>query len=282
MNTTIRCFFLLLAAPLPVIATTASAAATSPMEASSPAANAAQELEEILVRGKKLKVQIAEAEDEFFALFNRVNTDDDYDTSCVYLNLDTEGNSTIKSRVCLPGFVADAITQSIVSKYDCTDFIPRLSTDIDYDKNRDGRISWREVADIAAVEDSARQAGDTSAGNVNSATDLKARFSRLDRNHDGYLTVVEYAERISSAATPSNCYQAPPPQLVLMEGTQKWYEHSMQVINSDPRLQKMAGHLDDLYHELFAEESRLQEAQAARSAESVPVVAKPNPGPRGR
>jgi hypothetical protein len=44
----------------------------------------------------------------------------------------------------------------------------------------------------------------------------------------------------------------------------------------------MAGHLDDLYHELYAEESRLAAAQAALDADTVPVVAKPNPGPRAR
>jgi len=56
----------------------------------------------------------------------------------------------------------------------------------------------------------------------------------------------------------------------------------MQVIKGDPRLQKMAGHLDDLYHELYAEESKLTAAQAQREASAVPVVAKPNPGPRAR
>lgn len=72
------------------------------------------------------------------------------------------------------------------------------------------------------------------------------------------------------------------PQLVLMEGTQKWYDHSMKVINSDPRLQKMAGHLDDLYHELHAEQSRLTAARAALDADAIPVTAKPASGPRVR
>jgi hypothetical protein len=262
---------LLLAATLPLIPATSSAAEPASIEASAPASDALQELEEILVRGEKLKNLITDAEDEFFDLFNDVNTDDDYDTSCVYLNLDTEGASLIKSRVCIPGFVADAIAQSFVSKSECSDFAT-------FDGNFDGRISWDEATGAARIEsDAAALGGDADTWRM----DLKALFTSLDRNHDGYLSVMEYSNRLT-AATPSNCYQPPPPQLVLMEGTQKWYEHSMQVINSDARLQKMAAQLDDLYHELFEEESRLRTAHVRRDAERVPVVAKPNPGPRVR
>lgn len=274
MNLTIRTLGLLLAAALPLVPTSSSAADSAQPEESAPTDDAPQELEEILVRGKKLKQQIADAEDDFFNLFNKVNTDDDYDTSCVYLNLDTEGLTTIKSRVCIPGFVADAIAQSFVAKAECSDFGK-------YDLDYDGRVSWYEVNEVADEEERAKEAGDMDAGNLGSAVELRALFTSLDRNHDRYLSILEYAER-NSVATPSPCHQPPPPQLVLMEGTKKWYEHSMQVINSDPRLQKMAGHLDDLYHELFVEESRIKEAKARLDATGVPVVARPNRGPRVR
>jgi hypothetical protein len=262
MHHTTRGFGLLLAAALSLTTTSTLAAdaaalptSASPANATQPeaAAGTVQELDEIMVRGKKIKQLIADAEDEFFSVFNDVNTDDDYDTSCVYLSLDTEhGGSNLKSRVCMPGFVADAMADWAVSKVECTDFN-------DHDSNFDGRISVEE-----ASEDD----------------DLNALFYVLDKNHDHYLSAMEYSER-NMPPTPG-CYQPPPPQLVLMEGTQKWYEHSMQVIKSDPRLQKMAGHLDDLYHELYAEESKLNAAQAQREANAVPVVAKPNPGPRAR
>jgi hypothetical protein len=242
----------LIAATLYAAATVALGAETAPTQTSArPAAgDALQELDEIMVRGKKLKQVIADAEDEFFSIFNDVNTDDDYDTSCVYLNLDAgNGGSLLKSRVCMPGFVADAMASWAVSKVECTDFN-------DHDGDFDGRIS-RDEAD----EDE----------------DLKNLFIVLDKNHDQYLSAMEYAER-NMPLTPG-CYQPPPPQLV-MEGTQKWYDHSMKVINGDPRLQKMAGHLDDLYRELYAEEAQLTRVKAALDVDAVPVAVKPNPGPR--
>jgi hypothetical protein len=254
MHQMIRNPCLMMAAALLAIATTTLAADAAPAQTSATAAgDALQELDEIMVRGKKLKQVIADAEDEFFDLFNDVNTDDDYDTNCSYLNLDAgNGGSQLKSRVCMPGFVADAMAQWAVSKVECTDFN-------DHDGNFDGRIS-RDEAD----EDD----------------DLKDLFIVLDKNHDQYLSAMEYAER--NMPLKSGCYQPPPPQLVLMEGTQKWYDQSMKVINSDPRLQKMAGHLDDLYRELYAEESRLTAAKAALDANAIPVTAKPVSGPRVR
>ena len=226
----------------------AAAMPVSAAEAATPADVPAglQELDEIMVRGKRLKQTIAEAEDEFFSLFNAVNKDDDYDTHCQQLNVDPE--SQIRSRVCMPGFVADAMAHWAASKVDCTDF-----TSI---AGMDGRISPGEADDDE---------------------DLKAHFTLLDINHDGFLSLMEYAERQTNFQT--NCYQAPPPQLVLMEGTQRWYEHSMRVINTDPRLQKMAGHLDDLYHELWSEQQRLETVEASLQAERR---AAGSVGPRAR
>ena len=205
-----------------------------------------QELDEIMVRGKRLKQTIVEAEDEFFSLFNNLNKDDDYDTHCQQLNVDPE--SQIRSRVCMPGFVANAMAEWAASKLDCTDFSNFAGMD--------GRISPGEADDD---------------------DDLKAHFTLLDINHDGFLSLMEYAERQTNFQT--NCYQPPPPQLVLMEGTQKWYEHSMRVINSDSRLQKMAGRLDDLYHELWSEQQRLNTVEESLQVQRHPVG---NVGPRTR
>jgi hypothetical protein len=76
-----------------------------------------QELEEILVRGKRLRELIAEAEDDFFALYNRLNKDDDYSTSCIYVNTDTD--TQIRSRLCIPGFMADALADQVYFQEQC-------------------------------------------------------------------------------------------------------------------------------------------------------------------
>jgi hypothetical protein len=153
------------APPAPVM-TPATARPEEPLE----------QLDEIVVRGESVIKAINDAEDNFYALFNQVNKDDDYDTHCVYLNIDPDNaNSTIKSRVCLPGFVADA------------------------------------MADYAV-------------------------FRACDGESD--------------PQKKTTCFQPPPPQLVLMERSNRWAVEMMKVINSDPRLKEQAGHLDDLYREL--------------------------------
>jgi hypothetical protein len=68
----------------------------------------------------------------------------------------------------------------------------------------------------------------------------------------------------------------PPPQLVLMEGSAKWYDHMLKVTSGDPRLKKMADHLGDLYQQLSATQKRLEKLDA-----EIPVkTVKRNPGPR--
>src|SRR5262249_48151723 len=65
--------------------------------------------------GENIIKAIADAEDNFYALFNEVNKDDDYDTRCVYLNIDPDNpGSQLKSRVCIPGFVTDAMADYAV------------------------------------------------------------------------------------------------------------------------------------------------------------------------
>src|SRR5262245_59507884 len=75
-------------APVATASTATGTAAEEPLE----------ELEQIVVRGESIIKAIADAEDNFYDLYNKLNTDDDYDTSCVYLQLDP--TSRMSSRVC--------------------------------------------------------------------------------------------------------------------------------------------------------------------------------------
>lgn len=112
---------LLSLATAPAFAATEDAAATPTTAAAastaSPAEAPLEELDEILVRGQSLTRAIADAEDDFFKLYNNLNKDDDYDTSCVYLALDP--SSRITSRTCIPGFVADAMADQVYFAEEC-------------------------------------------------------------------------------------------------------------------------------------------------------------------
>jgi hypothetical protein len=113
---------LAIAAPAAIAAVDeAAVVAPTPAAATAPANTATEapleELDEILVRGRSLIREIADAEDGFFKLFNKLNQDDDYDTSCVYLALDA--SSQIKSRTCIPGFVADAMADQVYFAEQC-------------------------------------------------------------------------------------------------------------------------------------------------------------------
>jgi hypothetical protein len=186
-----------------------------------------EELDEVVVRGENLLKAIADAEDSFYDLFNKVNTDDDYDTSCVYLNLDPDNpTSGIKSRVCLPGFMKDAMADWAPFKARCQP--PQQGSDefSCLDRSRDRRLSMTEIQVRPEIE---------------------AEFTTLDENQDNYIDRNEFENR-SFAASPS--YQPPPPQLVLMERSKRWAIEMMKVVNSDSRLKDQAGRLDDLYREL--------------------------------
>jgi hypothetical protein len=248
-----------LAVALIILAAGATAAEVSPVVALAPAPDAAppaqgevlEELDEILVRGRRLKLVIVEAEDEFYKLYNEVNKDPDYDTSCPTLNLDPDQRgSRIGTRVCLPGFMADAMANWAVSKIECTDYNS-------YDGNMDGRMSYEEAPDHA-----------------------RGRFPLLDRNGDRFLSPIEYADDVQAGTVA--CRPAPPPQLVLMERTRDWYDHMLKVTNSDPRLKKMASHLGDLYFELMQEQSRLNKVAALQEEGRARAAPPPNLGPRAR
>lgn len=220
---TVLCALLCLGAVAPLHAAGAAQAASVPVTLTPPQESKVQELDEVIVRGKRLTEAIADAEDEFFSLFNKLNTDDDYDTHCVNLNVDTSNrNSRLTTRLCIPGFLADAMADTADWKVRCE---PEF---VNYDTNRDRRVSQWEAG-------------------VNA--DLVGRFAEFDTNSDLSLDEQEFKPWADQTAISSNCYHPPPPDLVLTGRTKDWYEHSMKVIKSDPRLEQMAGHLDDLYAE---------------------------------
>lgn len=213
------------------------------------------ELDEVIVRGGRLKDRIIKAEDEFYKLFNQLNTDDRYDTSCPYLNTDPDNpGSRLQFRMCLPGFVADAMADWAVYKAQCE---PEFRS---FDSNRDGRISKMEAM-------------------VNA--DMSFQFDELDEDDDGHLNEYqEFRNFAGWAQMNQNCYRPPPPDLVLMEGTSAWYAHAMKVINSDPRLQEMAGKLDDMHRELRTIQGRVNTLEGDRRDAMSTRPRNPNAGPR--
>lgn len=195
-----------------------------------------EELDEIVVKGKRLSEEIAEREDKFFDLFNQINTDDRYDTNCVQIRLNSD--SRMQSRACIPGFVADALADWVPFRARCQPPQEGFDEFDCLDRNDDRRLSRAE----AAVR-----------------FELDAQFTTIDEDRDGEISRQEWPEDMSFSAP----YMPPPPDLVLMEGSKAWYEHMMKVTQSDPRLQEMADHLGGLYQELGATQRRFNEVDAA-------------------
>ena len=83
-----------------------AAAAPAPAVASPPTAEQLVELDEIWIRGKGLSQQINEAEDAFFAAYNKVNRNYEFNITCGEVSLNP--GSMIMRRVCVPGFVMNA------------------------------------------------------------------------------------------------------------------------------------------------------------------------------
>lgn len=90
------------------VASAANDEATAVAPMSAQPAGELLELGEIWVRGKNLSDVIADAEDELFRLYNKVNRRNQFDIHCSYARLDRD--SLAMSRTCLPQFVyADAV-----------------------------------------------------------------------------------------------------------------------------------------------------------------------------
>ena len=113
MNSTIRLatrqLGLVLAALLPIAMAAPSMAADASVVAPA-AAEQLQELDEVLVRGQRLSVEIADAEDEFYLLYNKLNKKAAYTMSCGERSINP--GSRITTRVCVPGFYADNYARS--------------------------------------------------------------------------------------------------------------------------------------------------------------------------
>lgn len=240
--------------------TAASLAAESPAVASSTTdpsmqgqQEALEELDEVVVRGKRLQEAIVDAEDAFYKLYNQLNKQNDYDVNCAYLNNPDSPGSQIKMRMCIPVFVANAMVDWNQWKIRCQPPMEGFDEFSCLDRNGDNRLSRQEVA--ARVE-------------------LESQMFMLDADSSGYLTRDELPEEGFSG--PS-IYQPPPPDLVLMEGTEKWYRHMMQVINNDPVLREQAGRLDDLYRDLRLAQRRASDLQAEEKAKAGKATYRPRP-----
>jgi hypothetical protein len=242
----------LAAAAPPAPAQAAATVAQSP----NPPGEQLQELDEVIVRGESLIKAIADAEDNFYALYNKLDKNDDYHTSCVYLNIDPDNpGSQMRSRVCIPGFVADAMADYAPYKARCQPPLEGGSEFDCLDRNHDRRLSREEVS---------------------VRPELDVDFQTLDEDMNGSIDRNEF-ENVNFSPTVS--YQPPPPQLVLMERSKDWAVHMMMVINSDPRLKEQAGHLDELYSEL----RQVQQKYTTIRGEDLPEkTARRELGPRGR
>jgi hypothetical protein len=238
----IKTLRLALVTALCLAGTAASAAEVE--STASPASSAADvelmELDEVVVRGRRIREAIVDAEDDFYKLYNQLNKDDKYDVNCTYLNNPDSPGSRIKVRMCIPVFVADAMTDYAIWKSQCQPPMEDFDEFSCLDRNDDNRLSRQEVS---------------------VRLDLDARMFSLDADHDGYLRRDELPEEGFSGPP---LYMPPSPDLVLMEGTAKWAKHMMEVINSDPRLSEKAGNLDDLYGELMLTQRRASDLGAEK------------------
>jgi hypothetical protein len=198
------------------------------------------ELDEVLVRAKRAAIVIADLEDDYYKLYNKLNKDNNYDVHCSYLNTDPDNpGSLLRSRVCMPEFLADAMVDWAQGRCDVPDFTS-------LDLNKDHSLSEAEAA-----------------GN----RELSRQVWDLDTNHDRRLVYTEFAA--FSGELPTACYEPPPPDLVLVGRTERWYQQMMKVTTSDERLLKMASNLGDLYGQLRVLQKHAGKLEARAMAQKV-------------
>jgi hypothetical protein len=94
----------------PAPSAAANAAMVLPAATEKPAGEL-QELDEVVVTGERLYDRIVKAEDKFFKLYNDLNDDDDFDTNCAQVPIDSE--TRIEQRFCMPSFFADAKAEQV-------------------------------------------------------------------------------------------------------------------------------------------------------------------------
>jgi hypothetical protein len=179
------------------------------------------ELDEVLVLGRRATIAIADLEDDYYKRYNKLNKDNNYDVHCSYVNTDPDNpGSALRSRICLPEFLIDAMSEWARGRCERQDFVS-------LDLNKDHILSESEAA---------------------GSRELLPQLYMLDSNHDRRLTYVEFLERADES--PTACYQPPPPEQVLVTQTDRWYNQMMKVTASDPQLLQMASNLGDLYGQL--------------------------------
>jgi hypothetical protein len=179
------------------------------------------ELDEVMVWGQKAAIAIADLEDEYYDRYNKLNKNNNYDVHCSYINTDPDNpGSALRSRICIPEFVIDAMQEWAQGRCDQQDFFS-------LDLNKDNVLSEAEAA-----------------GN----RQLLPQLYALDSNHDRRITYTEFIDKADEY--PDVCYQPPPPELVLVGGTKKWQAQMLEVTNGDPQLKQMASDLGLLYGQL--------------------------------
>lgn len=103
-----------------LVATGLAAAGTAWAQSTASAGKAIEELEEldeVVVHGRRLAERIERAEDRFFKLYNQLNKNHDFDINCPSLPLD--GDTRIEGRFCMPAFFANALADAIVWNQRC-------------------------------------------------------------------------------------------------------------------------------------------------------------------
>jgi hypothetical protein len=121
-----------------------SAHASFAMEAPA-SAGGGQLIEEITVTGQRslfdLRLQVTDAEDAMYALFNELNTDDEYDVVCT---IETRMFSHVKQRVCLPVYARDAEMEEAQNMMRGTQGVP-LQAALSY-RNPRFNAKFQEIA----------------------------------------------------------------------------------------------------------------------------------------
>jgi hypothetical protein len=208
-------------------APTAADAAAAP-----PAAEQLEELDQIVVRGKRLAREISDVEDAFFAVYNKLNKDYDFSITCGEAPMNP--GSRITLRACLPGFVVDAYRYN-------------------YRGERAGFASYPTVRRCNSI-------------------------AHADTNGEMFYTADYDCLNAGGMTYGSGAYYAgPSPEALVSARSREWAVHMMMVINSDPRLKEIAGHLAGLYQEFNSVRTRYDRN---RSAQPDAKPTRVNLGPR--
>lgn len=226
---------LALATMLCIAATGAYAAADAPAAAQTAAPGAAaqpgeplEQLREVWVRGKRLVTAIADAEDDFFKLYNQLNRNSDYDITCGSVSM--RPGSLIMVRTCMPQFIVDGL---------------------------------RAARAVYAPNYSPVFTGSTSCYGY-----MGGAYSGYNVNGDQYQTITGGGYSCQPATAPVFLYVAPPAPPVgslLLERGPAYTANVLQVINSDERLRSKYDHLVGLYHELEATQQRFVKTRGNRA-----------------